>query len=269
MFKLINLFFGILERLTTYRYFNIFKTIYVNFRCLSFKQAIFFPIHIWGSVKLVSLMGRIIIKGPITTGMIQLGAMRHNEFVATHRSRLFLDGTLVFDGLCNLMNGYQISVQKNATLELGNQCYLGENVTIIASDAINIGYSCRIAYNSFIMDTDIHYTINCNTRHVYPNSNKITIGSCNWIGNGSRIMKGTVTPSWTIVTAGSFLNKNYLNSVPEYSILGGAPAKLIKEGQLRIFSLENEQMLNDYFSDPQNKTYNLQDNYDLLEFCSR
>ena len=265
-----NIGFGIVERLLSFRYFNIWKTLYINFRLLPFGQAVKFPIVVWGGVKICSLMGKIIIKAPVRFRMIELGSRIHNEFVCVNKSRLFIDGKLVFLGQNRFMNGYQISVQKNATLTLGVDCYLGENVSIITFSDITIGSSNRIAYNSVIMDTDMHYSINTLQRTVGRNCNPIHLGCSNWIGNGTRIMKGTITPDWTIVTAGSFLNKDYTKSIPEQSIIGGSPAKLIKEGQCRIFSLKNEEYLNRYFAaNSELRAFVLPDKIDLIEFCRR
>lgn len=267
---IVNIALGALERLFTYRYLNLGKTLYINFRCLPFSQAIKFPIVIWGGVKICSLMGKIVINSPIKRAMIELGSRAHNEFVGVVKSRLFIDGSLVFEGKNRLMNGYQISIQRGATLSFGEDCYMGENVSITAKGEIFIGSSSRIAYNSVIINTDIHYSINTQERTIYRNLAPIRIGCFNWIGNGSRIMKGAATPNWTIVTAGSFLNKDYTQNIPEKSIIGGSPAKLIKEGQCRVFSVENEMYLDRYFEDNQSSKYFvLPDNVNILEFCKR
>lgn len=265
-----NVGFGVLERLLSYRYFNLWKTLYINFRCLKFSQAVRFPIVVWGGVEIISLMGVIKIEGLIRRGMIKFGDRKHNEFVNTQKSRLFIDGVLFFNGSNRIMNGYQISVQRNAKIFFGNDCYLGENVSLIAHNSITIGSYNRIAYNTMIMDTDMHYSINTQERSVGRNCAPIKLGHSNWIGNGSRIMKYTVTPDWTIVAAGSFLNKDYTKTIPERSIIGGSPAKLIKEGQCRVFSLKNEEYLNVYFeNNRESKVFLLPDNIDIIDFCKR
>lgn len=265
-----NLGLGMMERLLSNRCLNVWKTVYINYRCLPLTQAIKFPIVVRGGVKINSLMGSIQILPPIRYGMIELGSKIHNEFVCVNKSRLFLDGTLVFYGGNKIMNGYQISVQRNATLTFGSDCYLGENISIVTHNKIDIDSYNRIAYNSIIMDTDMHYSINTVSRDIYKNNIPIHIGSSNWIGNGTRIMKGTVTPDWTIVTAGSFLNKDYTKTIGEGCIIGGSPAKLIKEGQKRIFSLENEMVLDYFFrKNPQQSKFVLAEDVDIDKFCQR
>ena len=269
--NIINFILGGFERIFSYRYFNLWKTIYVNFRCLPFLQAVKFPVVIYGGVKIISLMGKIEIKSDkIKRRMLRLGAKSHYEFIHTNGSRLHIDGKLVIGEHIEFANGYQIVVTANSTLSLGSECYFGENLSLITHCNIEIGEATRIAYNSIVMDTDVHFLINTQSREVLKNVRPIRIGGMNWIGNGTRIMKGTVTPDWTIVTAGGFLNKDYSKIISEGSIIGGSPAKLIREGQKRVFSLRSENLINEYFkNNPDQTKYTLPDNVDLTDFCHR
>lgn len=269
--NIINFILGGFERIFSYRYFNLWKTIYVNFRCLPFSEAVKFPVIIYGGVKVISLMGKIEIRSDkIKRRMLRLGAKSHYEFVRTNGSRLHIDGKLVIGEHIEFANGYQIVVTTNSTLTLGSECYFGENLSLIAYHNIEIGEAARIAYNSVVMDTDVHFSINTITREVSKNMSPIKVGAMNWIGNGARIMKGTITPDWTIVTAGSFLNKDYTKTIPAGAIIGGSPAKLIREGQKRVFSEKSESVLNKFFqSNPQQTKYILPEDIDLTDFCRR
>lgn len=57
-----------------------------------------------------------------------------------------------------------------------------------------------------------------------------------WIGTGVIILKGVKIGTGSIIAAGSVVNKN----IPDYSICGGVPARIIKERfsseQLKIHS---------------------------------
>ena len=55
------------------------------------------------------------------------------------------------------------------------------------------------------------------------------------------IQKNTKTPDNTIISGKSLLNKDY--RVPEFSIIGGMPAKLLKTGYYR--DLNNDQIIYD------------------------
>lgn len=63
MSHLINRVFSYLESRSSNTCISLFKTLYVNFRTLPFKQAIKFPIYIYGRVKFYSLEGDIVNSG--------------------------------------------------------------------------------------------------------------------------------------------------------------------------------------------------------------
>ena len=52
----------------------------------------------------------------------------------------------------------------------------------------------------------------------------ITIGNDVWIGQGCTIMSGVNIGTGAVIAAGSLVTKD----VPEYAIVGGSPAKIIK-----------------------------------------
>lgn len=266
----INFAFGVIERLFSYRYFNLWKTIYVNFRSLPPLQAIRFPIVVWGGLKIVSLMGKIEIQTPIKTGMIKLGVSKPENLLTYSTSQLSNSGKMIFKGNAEIYNGFCFRVLPGATLVIGNECMFSNNVMIYALDNIYIGDNSRIAYNTKILSTDLHYSIDAQTYNIYNNRKKIVIGKNNWITADVKIMKGTVTPDWTIVTANSVLNKDYTKTVKEASIIGGQPAKLIKDGQYRVFSLKSEAYLTQYFTSNPNATcYTIENQLDIEQFCKR
>lgn len=95
---------------------------------------------------------------------------------------------------------------------------------------IKIGKYCSISYDvRFICDDGSHqFNIISN----YPfKTNKIAenkgiiIGNDVWIGLGSKIMYGVIIGDGATIAAGAVVNKD----VPPYTIVGGVPAKVIKE----------------------------------------
>jgi chloramphenicol O-acetyltransferase type B len=67
----------------------------------------------------------------------------------------------------------------------------------------------------------------------------IVIGDDVWIGHGSIILHGTEIGRGAVVAAGSVVTK----SVPQYSIVGGAPAKQIKNRFSSTQIIEHERLL--------------------------
>ena len=70
-----------------------------------------------------------------------------------------------------------------------------------------------------IMDTDFKATVNTITNTVNSIEKPIVIGCNNWLCFGSKILKGSVTPDYCIVSAGTIINKDYSN-VGVNTILG-------------------------------------------------
>ena len=265
------LLFGGIEKVFSYRMLNLWKTLYINFRLFPFRQAIKFPIFVYGRLKVKSLIGSATIKSNITTGMITFGSSSREEFVAPAKSFVNIQGQIIFNGSAIFFNGFQIIVYRDKILNIGENVFLNANVTIFAIDHISIGNNVRIAYRTIIMSGDMHYSINTNYRSVSRNLAPISIGNNNWITGDVTIQKGTVTPDWTIVTNGTLLNRDYTKEIPEGSIIGGSPVKLIKENQRRVFSLKSEFELTKFFSEQTDyKTkYILDAEVGIDDFCVR
>lgn len=101
--------------------------------------------------------------------------------------------------------------------EIGNNVLIANNVALVGKYDHNyeeIGKPIRLA--SQIRDED----------YVWKGlDSKVIIGDDVWIGYGSIIMSGVNIGKGSIVAAGSVVVKN----VEPYSIIGGNPAKLIKQ----------------------------------------
>ena len=82
---------------------RIIKTLYVNFRCFPLRNAVKFPILIYGRFNILRL-GRIRIEVPrIYHGMIRFGQFTNKTQCPT---RIVNSGTIVFSGDCAVWGGY-------------------------------------------------------------------------------------------------------------------------------------------------------------------
>lgn len=116
----------------------------------------------------------------------------------------------------NINSGRGVSVGKN--------CGLAEGLVIIgdlnAGDDLMLGPDVvMISYNHDYLNPRIPIRSQGITK-----SRPITIGDDVWIGMRSMIMPGVRIGSHAIVAAGSVVTKN----VPDWAIVGGNPAKVIK-----------------------------------------
>ena len=99
--------------------------------------------------------------------------------------------------------------------------FINENVQITCGDRIEIGKDCAIGRDVVIRSFDGH-TIE---QEGYRISEPIVIEDHVWIGQGAQILKGVHIGEGAIVAAGAVVTKD----VPAHTIVGGIPAKIIKE----------------------------------------
>ena len=139
----------------------------------------------------------------------------------------------------------------NGVLEIADYTYQWQSLqidTYAGSNAkVKIGKFCSISKNIRIITGGIHPT---NWVSTYPfraqfnlpgknadgmptTKGDIIIGNDVWIGTGVTILSGVKIGDGAVITAGAVVTKD----IPEYSIAGGVPAKVIK------FRFTEEQIL--------------------------
>ncbi len=110
-------------------------------------------------------------------------------------------------------------------LELGANAYVGMNSIINGFAAkIKIGENVSISQNVNIM-VDSGPNASPEMLRIFPiEKGPITIGNSCWIGASSIIMPNVTLGEFCVVAANSFVNKSF----PPFSIIGGSPARLIR-----------------------------------------
>ena len=155
-------------------------------------------------------------------------------------------------------NNYKIRVTQNAELIFGAYTFFGSSIKFICSNKIKIGAYTRCAYESQFVDSNFHFVLNMKTGNVTRRESEILIGKCNWIGNRTSITKGSKTKDFSIICAGSLMNKDYTQNEENFIMLGGSPAKVLTSGLKRIFSTEIEKDIIYFFNNnPKANNYNL------------
>jgi len=199
------------------------KSIYVNFRVLPFKEAIYLPIIVSRKTKLQSLSGKVFL-GKVKTGIIRIGFSSSNitDF-RYHRTLLRINGSIHFEGKAKIGMGSRVFVA--GTLHVGNNFITTGDGMIVCDKKISIGSDTMMSWESVIMDSDQHAIFDADKKLL--NANKeVTIGNNVWIGARVFILKNSVVSDGTIIGANSLVNnKFYTPNV----IIAGNPAKEVKE----------------------------------------
>jgi len=117
-------------------------------------------------------------------------------------------------------------------LIIGKNCKLGDQVHIVANEAVVIGDNCLMASKIFISDTSHgHYSgvttdsspdIPPDARPLY--MKPVRIGNNVWIGENVCILLGVTIGDGCIIGANSVV----INDLPDQCIAVGSPAKVIK-----------------------------------------
>jgi acetyltransferase-like isoleucine patch superfamily enzyme len=195
---------------------RIFKTIHCNYRL---KLRILKPklIVLKGASLEVSATARIIFDD---SGKIYLNQAwgKKNPFKMLFMMRE--NSTLQVHGTFSLLHGSTVYINKGATLELGSG-FCNMNCSISCFERITIGEGVLISEQVLIRDSDDHKILNSNQVITKP----INIGNHVWIGAKATILKGVTIGDGAIIAAGAVV----INNVPAFSLVGGVPAKVLKE----------------------------------------
>lgn len=211
------------------------KSLYVCLRLLPFSNAIKLPIMVRYNCKIVNLSGSVsFLHEKIKPGMLKIGFCRVGVIDKRYtRNMLEIRGKMILKGKAAFGNGSRISILKSGTLTVGNCFSNTAGLTVICGKEINIGNDVLISWDTLIMDTDFHETIDLKTKTVSAKSKSISIKDKVWIGTRSVILKGSVIPEGCIVGAMTLVNKQFEES---NCLIAGNPAIIKKTGVSRIFN---------------------------------
>lgn len=247
-------------------WFNPIATLYLNFRCLRLRHALRFPVFVYGTPRFYSTYGEIILTGNVKTGMIKINkSIPGNSQGQWAPTMLDIWGKVVFKGRCIIGTSNTINVWKTGMLELGENVRITTACNISAYMKVTIGNYTRIAPRSQIFDTNFHYVANVYDNIVGSMNKPVTIGNYCWICNSSTVSPGVTLPDRTILASHSLV-KRTLKDIPENSIIGGIPARLLATGYRKI---ENEKLKStvwQYFEQhPDETEYRLDDSFNMAD----
>ena len=124
--------------------------------------------------------------------------------------------------------GLSISIENdNNQIILGYHFTVGPNTELAAIEGtvIEFGDDCQLSANITLRTGDSHSIVDLQGKRIN-RSKSIRIGDHVWIGNTVLIFKGTQIGNNSIVAGGAVVGGKIF---PPYCIIGGNPAKIIKE----------------------------------------
>lgn len=159
------------------------------------------------------------INGKLEVGIRYVGFMHK-----TDKTYLNINGKLKINSNYSIGRGCRFDIGKNAVVTIGKGGYLNCNTNFIIMHSLTIGDKCAISWDCQFLDEDFH-EIDYAGKKV--SSNSIIIGDNVWIGCGVKIYKGTNIPNGCVIASNSIVKGKFLE---ENSIIGGNPARIIKQG---------------------------------------
>lgn len=168
---------------------------------------------------------KILLKSPFIYGNNPVKGLRMPTCLRmTENATLEIHGgplTRYGNGAYNLRYGAYIEIVNGGKLTIG-QGAANVGLTIMCAKEVTIGNGVRIGRNVSIRDWNgPHVIINDHYRNHAP----VHIGDHVWLCTGCTIMPGVTVGEGAVVAANSTVTKD----VPPHSLVGGSPAKVIKE----------------------------------------
>lgn len=232
-------------------YVNAWKTILVNFSSFKPSIACKLPIIVYEKLDFVNT-GKIVIESNhISRGMLTINPITWRSKSVT---RIENHGIITIrQGGIRIFGGGNIMVHNSGNLVFEGYNTCGENLIVYCEKYISIGKKSSMAFNTNVTDSNSHYSVNMKDGSVGYQRKPVVIGDFNWIGNNTSIKPGCRTPHHTIVAASySVLTKDYTQSLAPYCIIGGCPAKLLKDNVSRVWDVKKEAELLEKASNGEN-----------------
>ncbi|MBC7607168.1 MAG: hypothetical protein H7199_09480 [Burkholderiales bacterium] len=227
---------------------NLFKTLYFNFKELSFMQALKLPVHFYGKTDFVNLTGTFkILTSEIHFGMIVFGG-KHEIVVSSNvPTRIYNSGTIEFFGPAVFARGINIMVWDNGLLSIGQNFSIGSLSRLIIFRNMKFGADVLVSWECQFFDTDFHFFLS-DQQKIKDNCADVFVDDGVWIGCRVTVLKNTKIAKKSIVAAGSLCSGNYIDKFGEAVLLGGMPAILLKNNVSYLKNKCHETELFDYFA---------------------
>ena len=119
----------------------------------------------------------------------------------------------------------ETSKSSEPRIVIGDNNFFNRNLYIDACQLVEIGNENMFGPDIVITDSNHSFGKNVKPKKAPMHKGKVKIGNYCWIGTRAVILKDVVLGDFCVVAAGSVVTKGF----PAGSIIGGIPAKIIKD----------------------------------------
>lgn len=220
---------------------RLFYSVWFNFKYLPCWQAKKMPIVFYRhAYATVSRGGRIMLSEDVIKNKkkIYFGMPALDFEYQCEKTHVNVEGgTVYFNGRFEARRGVIMDIKGEAIFEDG--VLFGPRCRVRIHNKGYFGRYIRVAHETQVFDSNFHFMERVDAPGYYPISRPVSIGSYCWIGNRCTVGPGTILPDYTTVASNSLVGKDFSKLNP-YSIIGGIPAKLIREGWTRVWDTKRE-----------------------------
>jgi len=229
---------------------NVIKTIWFNFRVFPLRDAIKFPVWLYGSVKLIHIhKGCIKFNCPVRRGLLRIGCIRSYliPYYNSEMNYLNIRGIIEIGGITWIGCGAKIAIGEGALLKFGKGCSINNCSKVFVENRIELEDYVRASWEIQLLDSSFHYFVS-NNGEIRSKKSLIHIGKGSWIGNRVTIQKNTQLPPYSIVASNSIVNKDFSMN-DDGGMYAGIPAKLLSNNNRRIVGIDREAIIDKMFTD--------------------
>jgi FkbM family methyltransferase len=140
------------------------------------------------------------------------------------RVNIVCGGSIIIGSYCEIHHSAMI-LTYGGRIKIGNRCTINPFTVIYGHGGVEIGDGVRIATQVAVIPANHNFSIR--EKFIYEQGyTKSGIRICDdvWIGAGSKILDGVTVGKGSVIGAGAIVTKD----VPEYAVVVGVPAKVIK-----------------------------------------
>lgn len=204
---------------------SIMRTLYYNFRWISWKQAMRLPMIVGKNTKIIGT-GKIEIEFTLRENPhIYVGCKTLKWMDEKEPTVLSINGLMKITVETYIGKGCRFEIGKEGILHLKKGSNFTGLSTVICKNKITFGEHDLISWDTLFMDSDSHTIIGTTGKKNFDKS--IVLGNHVWIGAKSTILKGSFIANDVVVAAGSVVSGQYNR---ESYVIGGNPAKILKGG---------------------------------------